>query len=101
MFFLAEYSNMLLMSSLIVIFFFGGWWPMFKLNFLPYEFWFILKICLMAFFYVLVRASFPRFRYDQLMDICWKIFLPFNFCYLLFIASILLTSDGLVCYIIT
>lgn len=98
MFFLAEYSNMLLMSALIVIFFLGGWWPIFNINFLPYEFWFIIKLCFIAFLYVLVRASFPRFRYDQLMDICWKVFLPFNFCYLLFISSILLVTNSLICH---
>jgi len=96
MFFLGEYSNMLLMSSLIVIFFFGGWWPMFGINILPYEFWFCLKICFIAFFYIVVRATYPRFRYDQLMSMCWKIFLPFTFSYLLLTASILLTFNGLI-----
>lgn len=96
MFFLGEYSNMLLMSSLIVIFFFGGWWPFFSIEFLPYEFWFSLKVCIIAFFYIIVRAAYPRFRYDQLMSMCWKIFLPFSFSYLIFVASILLTFDGLV-----
>lgn len=96
MFFLGEYSNMLLMSSLIVILFFGGWWPFFGINFLPYEFWFSLKICFVAFLYIIIRASFPRFRYDQLMNICWKFFLPFNFAYLLFVASFLLTVNGLI-----
>jgi NADH-quinone oxidoreductase subunit H len=96
MFFLGEYSNMLLMSSLIVIFFFGGWWPFFGIPFLPYEFWFCFKICILAFFYIVVRATYPRFRYDQLMFMCWKVFLPFSFCYLIFVASVLLTFDGLI-----
>lgn len=101
MFFLGEYSNMLLMSSLIVIFFFGGWWPIFGLNFLPYEFWFCLKICFVAFLYIVVRATYPRFRYDQLMSMCWKIFLPFTFSYLLFVASVLLTFNGLITPVIS
>lgn len=96
MFFLGEYSNMLLMSSLIVIFFFGGWWPILGISFLPYEFWFCLKLCVITSLYVFVRATFPRVRYDQLMNTCWKIFLPFNFAYLLFVASFLLTFDGLI-----
>jgi len=96
MFFLGEYSNMLLMSSLIVIFFFGGWWPIFGVQFFPFEFWFAFKVCIIAFFYIIVRAAYPRFRYDQLMSMCWKTFLPFSFSYLLFIASILLAADGLI-----
>lgn len=101
MFFLGEYSNMLLMSSLIVILFFGGWWPILGLNFLPYEFWFCLKLCFVAFFYIVVRATYPRFRYDQLMSMCWKIFLPFSFSYLLFVASVLLTFGGLITPVIS
>ena len=101
MFFLGEYSNMLLMSSLIVIFFFGGWWPMFGINILPYEFWFCLKICFVAFLYIVVRATYPRFRYDQLMSMCWKIFLPFTFSYLLFVASVLLSFNGLITPVIS
>ena len=96
MFFLGEYSNMLLMSSLMVILFLGGWWPILNLNFFPYEFWFCLKVCIIAFLFIIVRGAFPRFRYDQLMSMCWKVFLPFNFCYLLFVASILLTTGGLI-----
>jgi len=79
MFFLGEYSNMLLMSALISILFLGGWWPIFSIEILPHlnliEFtssiWLSIKIGIMAFLFVLVRASFPRFRYDQLMSICW------------------------------
>jgi len=96
MFFLGEYSNMLLMSSLMVILFCGGWWPIFGLNFFPYEFWFCFKVCIVAFLYIVVRGAFPRFRYDQLMAMCWKVFLPFNFCYLLFVASVLLATGGLI-----
>lgn len=90
MFFLGEYSNMLLMSALISILFLGGWWPILNLTFISFEFWFAIKISIMSFLYVLVRASFPRFRYDQLMSICWKFFLPFNFSYLFFVCSIIL-----------
>jgi NADH-quinone oxidoreductase subunit H len=96
MFFLGEYSNMLIMCSLFTIFFLGGWWPFFGLNVFSYEFWFVLKICIMAFLYIIVRGAFPRFRYDQLMFMCWKVFLPFSFSYLLFVSSILLLTGGLV-----
>jgi len=96
MFFLGEYSNMLLMSTLIVIFFFGGWWPIFGIPIFLYVFWMVLKICIVAFLYILVRGTLPRFRYDQLMLMCWKIFLPFSFSYLLFVCSFLLTTGGLI-----
>jgi NADH:ubiquinone oxidoreductase subunit H len=69
LFFLGEYSNMILMSALLVLFFFGGW-----LNFLPFyvkpEFLFALKIIFICFLFILVRSILPRFRYDQLMYLC-------------------------------
>ena len=77
LFFIGEYSNILLMSSLFVIFFLGGWLPpLFFLTFLSYFsiynyfsdlFWFILKLIFVIFSFVWVRASLPRYRYDQLM----------------------------------
>jgi len=85
LFFLAEYSNMILMSAFMVILFFGGWLPIFQvLDFLPGFFWFIFKIVFLLFIFIWVRASFPRYRYDQLMALGWKIFLPFTFSYLFF-----------------
>ena len=95
MFFLAEYLNMLLMSSLMVIFFFGGW------NFLFFndtpiigEFIFSLKITFFAYAFVWVRATFPRYRYDQLMSIGWKIFLPLTLGFLLFFCGLLLAFNA-------
>ena len=96
MFFLGEYSNMLMMATIIVLFFFGGWLPPLQsLSFLSGNFWFSLKIVIFCFFFILVRASFPRYRYDQLMDIGWKIFLPLSLSYLVFVTGILITYDGL------
>ena len=96
MFFLGEYSNMLLMGATIVIFFFGGWAAPFGLSYiLSPALCFSLKIVVFCFLFILVRASFPRYRYDQLMDIGWKTFLPLSLSYLVFIASYLLSFDFL------
>jgi len=86
MFFLAEYSNMLIMSALFVIYFLGGW----HIIFLP------IKLVLIAFTFVWVRATLPRYRYDQLMSIGWKIFLPFTLGFLIFIVSIYYLFDAFV-----
>ena len=96
MFFLGEYSSMLLMAAIMVIFFFGGWLPPLILHFELFEsFWFFIKITFIAFSYVWVRATLPRYRYNQLMSIGWKIFLPVTFGLLLFYAGILILFDGL------
>lgn len=96
MFFLGEYSSMLLMAALMVIFFFGGWLPPFLFHFEILEgFWFLIKITFIAFSYVWVRATLPRYRYNQLMSIGWKIFLPITFGLLLFYAGLLILFDGL------
>ena len=71
LFFLAEYANMILMSSLTVILFLGGWYPpidIFPLNAIPGIFWFVIKVFLILFVFLWVRATFPRYRYDQLMQ---------------------------------
>lgn len=97
MFFLGEYSNMLLMSAVIVILFFGGWLPGFIfLQIFPSFLIFSLKISFCCFLFILVRATFPRYRYDQLMNIGWKIFLPLTTGYLVFIVGFLLANDSLV-----
>jgi NADH-quinone oxidoreductase subunit H len=96
MFFLGEYSNMLLMSTVIVLLFFGGWLaPFYFLTFLPATFYFSLKIVIFCFIYILVRAALPRFRYDQLMDLGWKTFLPFALSFFVFTVGILVISNGL------
>lgn len=90
LFSLGEYSNMLLMSSLNVILFFGGWLaPIEALNFLPGSLWFGLKICFFVILFVWMRAALPRYRYDQLMGLGWKVFLPLSLAYFLFVVMIL------------
>ena len=81
MFFLGEYANMVLMSGMTSILFLGGWMsplPFAPFTWIPGPIWFILKICLVMFMFFWVRATFPRFRYDQLMRLGWKIFLPLS-----------------------
>lgn len=91
LFSLGEYSNMLLMSSLNVILFWGGWLaPFHFLSFIPGAFWFSLKICLFVILFVLMRAALPRYRYDQLMNLGWKVFLPISLTYLVGIFSVCL-----------
>ena len=95
MFFLGEYSNMLLMATVIVLFFFGGWLaPLSFLNFIPAGIFFSLKIVFFCYLFILVRAAFPRYRYDQLMDLGWKTFLPLSLAYLIFVTGVLVTFDG-------
>ena len=92
LFFLGEYANMILMSSLTTILFLGGWLPPFDvapLNWVPGPIWFILKICLCLFTFVWVRATFPRYRYDQLMRLGWKVFLPISLIWLVLTAGAL------------
>ena len=98
LFFLGEYANMILMSSMTVILFLGGWlspidiWP---LNVIPGPLWFIIKIMLVLFVFLWVRATTPRYRYDQLMRLGWKIFLPFSLIYVVLTAGFLLMTDRL------
>lgn len=85
LFFLGEYGNMLLVSTLSCIFFFGGWLSPVDLAFLNYPlFWFSLKLSIHIFFFIWVRAAFPRLRYDQLMNLGWKVFLPFSLSFVYF-----------------
>jgi NADH-quinone oxidoreductase subunit H len=99
LFFLAEYSNMLLMSALSSILFLGGWLPFFNISFfsyfLPGSFWFSLKILMGAVFFIMTRATLPRYRYDQLMYLGWKSFLPFTIGYLMFTVGILVSFNWL------
>jgi len=99
LFFLGEYANMILMSASVTLYFLGGWLSPFNLlffNLLPTSFWFGLKITIVLFFFIWVRAAFPRYRYDQLMRLGWKVFLPFSLGCLLFVASFLLGFDMLI-----
>jgi NADH-quinone oxidoreductase subunit H len=77
LFFLGEYSNMLLMSSIMSLLFLGGWLPLFGLNTHFTIFWFAAKTVFFAYLYILIRSVYPRLRYDQLMYLCWNIFLPY------------------------
>lgn len=98
LFFLAEYSNMLLMSALSAILFLGGWLPplnIFPLSLIPGSLWFSLKVCVGAVFFILTRATLPRYRYDQLMYLGWKCFLPFAIGYLMFTIGILVSFNWL------
>jgi len=96
LFFLAEYANMILMSAMATILFLGGWLsPIAALDFLEGPFWFCLKISFVLLLFVLVRASFPRFRYDQLMHLGWKVFLPFSLGWVILTAGVLLMLDKL------
>jgi len=98
LFFLGEYANMLLMSSLIAIFFLGGWLPLFNifpLNIIPGPFWLSLKICLGVVFFIWMRAALPRYRYDQLMALGWKVFLPLSLSWLVLTISILVSFNWL------
>ena len=84
LFFLAEYANMILISALTAVFFFGGWqgffegWPLLGHTFLgaPSIWWLLIKIFLLLFFFLWFRATFPRYRYDQIMRLGWKALIP-------------------------
>ena len=92
LFFLGEYANMLLMSGLTAVLFLGGWLPPVNVapfTWIPGPVWFALKIALVAFFFLWVRATFPRYRYDQLMRLGWKVFLPLSLFWLVLTAGVL------------
>lgn len=96
LFSLGEYSNMLLMSALNSILFFGGWLAPFKfLTFIPGSFWFSTKICFFVLLFIVMRAALPRYRYDQLMGLGWKVFLPLSLAYLMLTFSILISFNFL------
>jgi NADH-quinone oxidoreductase subunit H len=98
LFFLGEYANMLLMSTFSSILFLGGWLPLlniFPFNWLPGSFWLSFKILLGVIFFILTRAALPRYRYDQLMYIGWKSFLPLSLGYLILTVGILISFNWL------
>ena len=79
LFFLAEYANMILISALAVLLFLGGWHPPFAVapfTWIPGIFWFFGKLAVIAFLFLWFRATFPRYRYDQIMRLGWKVFIP-------------------------
>ena len=87
LFFLGEYGNMILMSSLTTILFLGGWMPIMGVDFIPGIVWFLLKVCILLFIFLWVRATLPRYRYDQLMRLGWKVFLPLALIWIVFTSS--------------
>ena len=96
LFFLAEYASMILMSAMTVILFLGGWLPLFDmypLNIIPGVIWFIVKIMFVLFLFIWVRGTFPRYRYDQLMRLGWKVFLPLSLFWVVITAGFLVTFD--------
>jgi len=98
LFFLGEYANMLLMSAFSSILFLGGWLPLlniFPFNWLPGSVWFTFKIIIGVIFFIITRAALPRYRYDQLMYIGWKSFLPLSLGYLIFTVGTLISFNWL------
>jgi NADH-quinone oxidoreductase subunit H len=98
LFFLGEYTNMILMSAMTSILFLGGWLAPFGIEpftWIPGPIWFIAKICAVLFVFIWVRGTFPRYRYDQLMRLGWKVFLPFSLIYLVLVAGVLLATGWL------
>ncbi|MBO1325851.1 NADH-quinone oxidoreductase subunit NuoH [Acetobacter sp. TBRC 12305] len=95
LFFLGEYANMILMSSMISILFLGGWLPplgIAPLTWVPGPLWLIFKILFCLFVFIWVRATFPRYRYDQLMRLGWKVFLPFSLLWMIGTAGFLMAT---------
>ena len=98
MFWLGEYANILLMCAMGTILFLGGWLPpidIYPLNTIPSPIWMVLKILFLFFLFSIVKAIVPRYRYDQLMRLGWKIFLPFSLLYVVLTASFLFYFDML------
>ncbi len=96
LFFLGEYANMILMAGMTTILFFGGWLPPFDIapfNWLPGPIWFIIKMCMLLFIFLWVRATFPRYRYDQLMRLGWKVFLPISLAAVVIVGGVVLAFD--------
>ncbi len=96
LFFLGEYANMILMSGICSVLFLGGWLPpfgFFPFTLIPGPIWFILKICFVLFIFIWARATLPRYRYDQLMRLGWKVFLPFSLAWVVVTSGVLVAFD--------
>ena len=97
LFFLGEYGNMILMCSMTTILFLGGWLAPFQhewLNIIPGYIWFLLKVCFLLFTFLWVRATLPRYRYDQLMTLGWKLFLPLSLLWIIITSIYLFYSNS-------
>ncbi len=91
-FFLAEYANMILVATLASILFLGGWLPPIDIapfNLIPGMIWLLLKIAFMLFFFLWFRATFPRYRYDQIMRLGWKIFIPLTLIWIVLLGMVM------------
>lgn len=89
LFMLAEYMNIVLMCAMTTILFLGGWLPPFEfLGFIPGVFWFVLKVCMVFFMFAMVKAMVPRYRYDQLMRLGWKVFLPLSLLFVVLVGGV-------------
>ena len=98
LFFLGEYANMILMSGFTTILFLGGWLPPFAVapfTWIPGAMWFAIKVAALLFLFIWVRATFPRYRYDQLMRLGWKVFLPLSLLWVVVTAGALVLFDWL------
>ena len=96
LFFLGEYANMILVSAMTAILFLGGWLPPFDIapfNWVPGPIWFALKIAFLLFLFLWIRGTFPRYRYDQLMRLGWKVFLPISLAWVVLTAGFLVAFD--------
>ncbi len=92
LFMLGEYVAIILMCALTTILFLGGWLPPFDVapfNWMPGVFWFVLKVCMVFFMFAMVKSIVPRYRYDQLMRLGWKVFLPLSLFMIVAVASVL------------
>ena len=99
LFFLAEYSNIILMCTLTVILFLGGWYSlidMYIFNLIPGTIWFAIKTVFFIILFIIVRGTLPRYRYDQLMRLGWKIFLPISLAFVLILASLMISFNFLI-----
>jgi NADH-quinone oxidoreductase subunit H len=91
-FFLAEYANMILVATLTAIMFLGGWLPPLDIalfNMVPGFIWLLLKIAFLLFFFLWFRATFPRYRYDQIMRLGWKVFIPITLIWIVVLGLIM------------
>ena len=95
LFFLAEYANIILMCMLTALFFLGGWFPLFNLNFIPGILWFSVKSLIFVYMFVIVRGILPRYRYDQLMRLGWKVFLPLSLGFFFVLATLLISINAI------
>jgi NADH-quinone oxidoreductase subunit H len=92
LFFMAEYINMIIVSSVATIVFLGGWWG--PLGILPGPWWFVLKVVVLLYVYVWLRATLPRMRYDRLMALSWKSLFPLSLAMMMITAIVVVAAQG-------